>query len=217
MFNLEQAIADWRKQMLAAGIHTPVPLEELEIHLREEIERQMKTGLNPQDAFTSAVQKLGSGRVVKTEFEKVEETMDARKWKLKEAFLMVFTILLPLFVGGGVLKRASFADMTAAEEMSTLAAVAAFSLFAWAGRLSHGVFPVVASRQIRIAIGALGSLLVALWWIVFLRLIVPHHDFTVSQFLVAFSWAYFPPGGAWVGLFWGMEAAARKRSSPARG
>ena len=30
MFDLEQAIAGWRRQMQAAGIKTPVPLEELE-------------------------------------------------------------------------------------------------------------------------------------------------------------------------------------------
>ena len=51
MFNLEQSIADWRQQMLAAGIRTPVPLEELEIHLRDEIERQMKSGSNAQLRF----------------------------------------------------------------------------------------------------------------------------------------------------------------------
>ena len=39
-----KSIAEWREQMLAAGIKTPVPLEELEIHLREEIEQQMKSG-----------------------------------------------------------------------------------------------------------------------------------------------------------------------------
>ena len=39
MFDLEQAIAGWRRQMLAAGIQSPVPLEELGIHLRDEIER----------------------------------------------------------------------------------------------------------------------------------------------------------------------------------
>jgi len=39
MFELEKSIADWRRQMLAAGIKSPLPLEELEIHLREEIER----------------------------------------------------------------------------------------------------------------------------------------------------------------------------------
>ena len=37
MFSLEKSIAGWREQMLAAGIKAPVPLEELEIHLREEI------------------------------------------------------------------------------------------------------------------------------------------------------------------------------------
>jgi len=37
MFSLEKSISEWRRQMLAAGIKTPVPLEELEIHLREEI------------------------------------------------------------------------------------------------------------------------------------------------------------------------------------
>ena len=57
MFDLEQSIADWRRQMLAAGIKTPVPLEELEIHLREEIEQQMKSGLSAQQAFEIAVKK----------------------------------------------------------------------------------------------------------------------------------------------------------------
>ena len=42
MFNLEQSIADWRRQMLAAGIKMPVPLEELESHLREDIAQQMQ-------------------------------------------------------------------------------------------------------------------------------------------------------------------------------
>ena len=37
--------------MLAAGIKTPVPLEELESHLREEIEQQTKLGLSEAEAF----------------------------------------------------------------------------------------------------------------------------------------------------------------------
>ena len=44
MFDLEKSIADWRTQMLAAGIKSPVPLEELESHLREEITQQTKSG-----------------------------------------------------------------------------------------------------------------------------------------------------------------------------
>jgi len=71
MFSIEQSIADWRQQMLAAGIKTPVPLEELEIHLREEIEQQIQLGLNPEKAFESAVQKIGQADLLKTEFKKV--------------------------------------------------------------------------------------------------------------------------------------------------
>jgi hypothetical protein len=72
MFDLEQSIFEWRKQMLAAGIKTPVPLEELEIHLREEIERQVKSGLNEQNAFEISVQQIGQPKKLEGEFEKVE-------------------------------------------------------------------------------------------------------------------------------------------------
>src|SRR5271155_3701796 len=74
MFDLEKSIADWRKQMLAAGIKTPVPLEELEIHLREEIERQMNSGTNPQQAFENSVQQMGHADELKGEFKKIDGT-----------------------------------------------------------------------------------------------------------------------------------------------
>jgi hypothetical protein len=71
MFDLEQSIADWRKQMLAAGIKTPVPLEELENHLREEIERQMQSGLNGQKAFEISIARIGEAALIKSEFKKI--------------------------------------------------------------------------------------------------------------------------------------------------
>ncbi len=70
MFDLEKSIADWRNQMLAAGIKTPVPLEELEIHLRENIEQQMQSGANEQRAFEMAALQIGQADVLKTEFVK---------------------------------------------------------------------------------------------------------------------------------------------------
>src|SRR5471030_2385912 len=70
MPDLEQSIAEWRQQMLAAGIKSPVPLEELEIHLREEIEQQMKSGLDEAEAFEAAVLKIGQGGLLKKEFAK---------------------------------------------------------------------------------------------------------------------------------------------------
>jgi len=60
--------------MLAAGIKAPALLEELESHLRDEIEREMKLGLslNEQEAFNYAVQKIGQAGAIKTEFERAQ-------------------------------------------------------------------------------------------------------------------------------------------------
>ena len=63
MFNLEKVIADWRQQMVAAGIDSVELLDELEIHLREDVEH-----LGPQQAFHSAVRRLGSPLALGMEF-----------------------------------------------------------------------------------------------------------------------------------------------------
>jgi len=82
MFDLEQAISDWRRQMLAAGIKTPVPLEELESHLREDVEQQTQSGVPAQVAFDDAVQRIGQSDGLRTEFAKVRgpnETIERMK------------------------------------------------------------------------------------------------------------------------------------------
>src|SRR5258707_11338846 len=100
MFNLDQAIKDWRRQMLAAGIKTPVPLDELESHLRDEVEEQTRSGANEQAAFEIAVQRLGQARALKVEFKKVEST-ERKQMKRIEAILaalfgMVFGLSMVL-------------------------------------------------------------------------------------------------------------------------
>jgi hypothetical protein len=72
MFNIDKSIAEWRKQMLAAGIQTPVPLDELEIHLREENERLKKSGVDERTAFENAVHQTGQPQALKGEFNKIE-------------------------------------------------------------------------------------------------------------------------------------------------
>jgi len=68
--------------MLAAGIKTPVPLEELESHLREEVERQMRSGVEAQSAFEAAIQKIGRTDVLKNEFRKVN-LLTVEKMRIK--------------------------------------------------------------------------------------------------------------------------------------
>jgi len=74
MFDLEQSITEWRRQMLAAGIKTPVPLEELEGHLRDDTEQQVQSGVDPQQAFEAAVKRLGQADPLTKEFAKEPST-----------------------------------------------------------------------------------------------------------------------------------------------
>jgi hypothetical protein len=91
MFDLEQAISKWRMQMLAAGIKTPMPLDELEIHLREEIERQVNLGVSESNAFAVSVGQIGQPQSHNNEFKKVE-----RKSGKRTAIILagVFILLL---------------------------------------------------------------------------------------------------------------------------
>lgn len=69
MFDLETKILEWRNQMLSAGIKSPVPLDELECHLRERID-SLKIGLKEADAFQTATKEMGDGKILKKEFSK---------------------------------------------------------------------------------------------------------------------------------------------------
>jgi hypothetical protein len=212
MFDLEKSIANWRQQMLADGIKTPVPLDELESHLREDIEQQTKAGLNEAEAFQTAVQKIGQGQVVQTEFEKVEEIKMTGEQKLWETTLVTFSILVPLLFGSMVLlKYDNLSDMTFAEQVSSLVAIALCSLLIWGGRLGHKIFPAIRAKRTRFAIGLSFAAPVMLWVIVAANIILPRYDFTMDQLMVVISWGFFVPMGAVSGLLWGMETAARKK------
>ena len=99
MFDLEQSITNWRQQMLAAGIQTPVPLEELELHLREEIEQQMQAGLSASEAFGIAVKKIGQAPELKREFRKVSAPMEIPKIiQLAGTIFVALALFCPLFI-----------------------------------------------------------------------------------------------------------------------
>ena len=70
MHNLEEKIAAWRKQMAAGGIKTTAVLDELESHLREDVERQTRSGTSEERAFEAAAQKIGPASALKNEFRK---------------------------------------------------------------------------------------------------------------------------------------------------
>jgi hypothetical protein len=85
MFNLEQAIADWRGRLAAAGVRTAEVLDELEDHLRDEVEQQVRLGFSPEQAFANAVERIGQANTLEREFEKVDGPVFRVLRKLKAA------------------------------------------------------------------------------------------------------------------------------------
>src|SRR5215468_8725005 len=85
MFNLEQSIVEWRRQMLAAGLKNPGLLDELESHLREEVEQQIQSGAAAQDAFEKAVEQMGQAKALKQEFKKIAGLKQIRAWMKRSA------------------------------------------------------------------------------------------------------------------------------------
>ena len=82
MFNLDQAIDEWRRQMASDAIKDSKVLDELESHLREDVEQQIHLGLSAQAAFEVAVQRIGQASELKAEFAKVGGTRPTPRARL---------------------------------------------------------------------------------------------------------------------------------------
>jgi hypothetical protein len=149
MFNLEKSIAEWRKQMLTAGIKFPVPLGELENHLREEIERQVRSGADSPRAFEIAAEKIGPASELKNEFKKVPEPLEIRFVKLAgiacgvvAGFFLLWTVFVFLFI-----REANWASRI----FGLLAVVMTVLSWRYAGEL----LPAIRYQKIRAATGLL--------------------------------------------------------------
>jgi hypothetical protein len=95
MFDLEQSIAEWRRQMIDAGIKSPVPLDELESHLREELDRRIRSGEGTGRAFEKAVAQFGKFQALKAEFDKIEQ----RERKYMKRGLIIGAGIVGVLVG----------------------------------------------------------------------------------------------------------------------
>jgi len=209
MFDVKQSIAEWRRQMLAAGIKAPVPLEELESHLRDEIERQTKSGQSEEEAFKSAVQNIGPAFMVQNEFEKVEKTEEERKWKEGQIWSGAILGSLQLIVIGAILFNSA---MTFGQRISGLAAIITSILLVAVGRLSYRSFPVIRAPRMRtVFILIWGGVPGIIWCWIFSRFFLTAHEFPFGQWLTALLWCNCPPLGAFLGLIFGVETAARKK------
>jgi len=210
MFDLEQSIADWRRQMLAAGIKTPLTLEELEIHLREDIERQMKSGMNRQEAFDFAIQQIGQAGTLRKEFGKVGEVMSERQRKFNFVFCGVVAIVFGL-TGVSLLFPSSGNLMAFHERLLGSGAFVSVALILWSWRFSCGFFPVLCKRM-RIVVAFLCIVSSGLCAALLLRFMLLSVN-TTGQLLAATAWTMLPLALAASIIFALEEAAYRKTAA----
>jgi hypothetical protein len=90
MFNLEQSISKWRRQMQSAGVKNPEIVDELESHLREDWARRVESGESEEQAFEGAVQSVGEASLLKNEFAKLGRKRWAWFRKLKSIMAGAF-------------------------------------------------------------------------------------------------------------------------------
>jgi|SRR6185503_14249893 hypothetical protein len=216
MFNLDKAIAEWRQQMLKAGLKSPVPLDELETHLRDDIQAQTPSGLDPQQAFDAAVLRIGQAGALKAEFEIASKARKSRELKLMGAIIVGAACFYTLFVAVCVLfKLGSCSDFTFNEQMSALVAGVLTALLLIGGRFGHRFFPVVSDKRTRMGIVAASFGLFFGWLCIYFYLVMTRFEFDMSQLVVSLLWA-LSPWGALLGFIYGLERAALHKAGLGR-
>jgi len=125
MFNLEQALAAWRRQMAAGGITSAEVLDELESHLRDDVEEQVRAGADAQAAFVSAVLRIGPAAALKKEFTKSTRPTAERRRLFGKAFYYSAAAIAIL----ADLSALISIELSAAERVSGACAVVALAWY----------------------------------------------------------------------------------------
>jgi hypothetical protein len=79
MFNLDRAIGEWRQELRGRGIKGSETLDELESHLRDDVEQETRSGCNLERAFEAAVSRMGQISALQGEFQKIRITESIRR------------------------------------------------------------------------------------------------------------------------------------------
>lgn len=94
MFDLNEQIKIWRKNLNVSQSFETVDIEELENHLREEIERLSLSGLSEQEAFLVAGHRLGQIDSLSEEFAKVNTGILWRKRLFWSGIIVLIWIII---------------------------------------------------------------------------------------------------------------------------
>lgn len=205
MFNLEQAITKWRRQMTAEGLKNSAVLDELESHLREDIERQLHHGANAQQAFEVAVKNIGAASALRMEFRK------SGAWAATVEKVMI--AVAGLFVAFGIFLTSVTLILcygTLGERLAGFSALGAILAVVLGWPRVVRFVPAIPYKRKRWLIEA-GCLLLGFGFTTFyVQVILPHFDRSLDRIIPAIGfWGVFPLAIGF-GLACAVERAAGK-------
>jgi hypothetical protein len=219
MFDLDQAIAEWRRQMAADGIRNPALLDELENHLREETEAQMRSGLAADRAFAQAVERIGDAARLCEEFEKSRYSLRARKRHRERKGLLAYALFAGLILEPGIFAFSSSSlrqqgiETTIGDWLLVLGNIIPMLLSIPASRWVVRFLPIIISERLRVVamatVAFAGALLLRGCWSVLWADNLLH-------MMIIVLWTISPwIGFAWCAIDWDEKCDAARWQSRA--
>ncbi len=185
MFDLERAIEEWRREMTSGGINSSAVLDELESHLRDDIERQVRAGLLP--AFDAVVRRIGQAAELKAEFVNAVGTPGIHgQWM---GFIGAVLVGFILLMSGFTFLQM---EMSAGEQVVAYAAVILSLAVACGWRYAVPFLPILPGPRTRWATGIACMILGFVSCSFFVDVIVPRFELSPDRQLPAIGfWGFF--------------------------
>ena len=136
--------------MLAAGVKNPNVLDELESHLREDVARQVQSGLGAEQAFEAAAQRIGEAHALKTEFAKAGQAPEAGRKRMGYACVVFLIGFILLLSGDTILQM----QMSLGEQITAFTVVVFTLVIACGWRYAVPFLPVISNKEKMMAVGS---------------------------------------------------------------
>jgi hypothetical protein len=193
MFDLEQAVGEWRQKMLDAGIAAPVRLDELESHLRDAVAAANPSDVDVQASFEAAARQIGTADTINMEFRKLDSANEPFGQKFGEKYSAPFMALYLAFYTVACARAFMRVGMTS-RELALASAGVAMTLIAWVAAWAWR------RRRVRLAAsGVISSRLAGLlavsgvvMFASFVLFVIPHFQLTPAQLNIAITWGLVP-------------------------